>query len=60
MEVARGDVSKREKKKRVGDQTESYYLWRPILLLFLQLFLLSRFQEKKITAMFETFFLALS
>jgi hypothetical protein len=44
MEVARGDVSKEGR----GDQTN--YLWRPILLLFLQLFL---FFYKKITAMLK-------
>lgn len=40
MEVARGDVSKEGR----GDQTN--YLWRPILLLFLQLFLFFFFSRK--------------
>jgi hypothetical protein len=40
MEVARGDVSKEGR----GDQTN--YLWRPILLLFLQLFLFFFFSTK--------------
>lgn len=57
MEVASSYISKKkgrekEKKKRVGDQTRAGYLWRPILLLFLQLFFFSRFEEK-ITAIFE-------
>lgn len=36
----------KEKKKRVGDQTRAGYLWRPILLLFLQLFFFLGLKKK--------------